>query len=133
VADKNTDPLAMWQNMIGEMEKGFNSFASQAMASPEFSKAAHQVGDATAGAQKQFSEMLEKYLADMNFPSRTQMTDMAGRMNSIENQLGDIKLLLQQLQNDLASRNVNDVAPKPGRSRRAPLGTTTKAAKEVGG
>jgi hypothetical protein len=34
MADKSNDPVAMWQNMIGEMEKGFNSFANQAMTSP---------------------------------------------------------------------------------------------------
>jgi hypothetical protein len=44
MADKSNDPVAMWQNMIGEMEKGFNSFANQAMASPEFSKVMNQVG-----------------------------------------------------------------------------------------
>ena len=38
MADKGNDPAAMWRTMIGEMEKGFNSFANQAMASPEFSK-----------------------------------------------------------------------------------------------
>ena len=38
MADKSNDPVAIWQNMLGEMEKGFNSFANQAMASPEFSK-----------------------------------------------------------------------------------------------
>ena len=50
MADKSNDPVAMWQNMIGEMEKGFNSFANQAMASPEFSKVMNQVGGVTAGA-----------------------------------------------------------------------------------
>ena len=32
MADKANDPVAIWQTMIGEMEKGFNSFANQAMA-----------------------------------------------------------------------------------------------------
>ena len=47
MADKSNDPVAMWQNMIGEMEKGFNSFANQAMSSPEFSKVMNQVGGAS--------------------------------------------------------------------------------------
>jgi hypothetical protein len=68
--DKTNDPVAMWQNMIGEMEKGFNAFANQAMASPEFSKVVNQVGGATAGAQKQLGDMMEKYLVSMNLPSR---------------------------------------------------------------
>ena len=63
MADKSNDPVALWQNMIGEMEKGFNSFANQAMASPEFSKVVNQVGGVTAGAQKQLGELMEKYLS----------------------------------------------------------------------
>jgi len=49
MADKSNDPVAIWQNMIGEMEKGFNAFANQAMTSPEFSRAVNQVGGVTAG------------------------------------------------------------------------------------
>jgi hypothetical protein len=77
MADKGNDPVAIWQAMIGEMEKGFNSFANQAMASPEFSKAANQVGGATVSAQKQFGELMEKYLVSMNLPSRAQIVGMA--------------------------------------------------------
>jgi hypothetical protein len=97
MADKSNDPVAMWQNMIGEMEKGFNSFANQAMASPEFSKVMNQVGGATAGAQKQLGEWMEKYLVSMNLPSRAQMVGMAERIQSIEAQLNEIKVMIGQL------------------------------------
>src|SRR4030081_1981499 len=100
MADKSNDPVAMWQNMIGEMEKGFNSFANQAMASPEFSKAVNQVGGATAGAQKQLGDLMEKYLVSMNLPSRAQMVSMAERLQSIEGQLNEIKGLLHQVHNN---------------------------------
>ena len=62
MADKGNDPAVVWQTMIAEMEKGFNSFANQAMASPEFSKVMNQAGGAAVGAQKQLGEMMEKYL-----------------------------------------------------------------------
>ena len=97
MADKGNDPVAMWQNMIGEMEKGFNSFAAQAMQSPEFSKVMNQVGGATAGAQKQLGEWMEKYLVGMNLPSRAQMVGMAERLQSIEGQLNEIKAMLTQM------------------------------------
>src|SRR5260370_13650628 len=57
MADKSNDPVAIWQNMIGEMEKGFNSFANKAMESPQFSKVVNQVGRVTAGAQQQLGEL----------------------------------------------------------------------------
>ena len=121
MADKSNDPVAVWQNMIGEMEKGFNSFANQAMASPEFSKAMNQVGGVTAGAQKQLGELMEKYLLAMNLPSRAQMAGMAERLQSIEGQLNEIKALLHQVHSNSAGPGGGyPAAPRPPRTRRPP-------------
>ena len=121
MADKSNDPAAMWQNMIGEMEKGFNAFANQAMASPEFSKVVNQVGGTAAGAQKQLGDLMEKYLVSMNLPSRAQMVSMAERLQSIEGQLNEIKALLHQVHNNSGSVEGGYAgAPKPPRTRRPP-------------
>lgn len=121
MADKSNDPVAMWQNMIGEMEKGFNSFANQAMASPEFSKVMNQAGGVAAGAQKQFGEMMEKYLVGMNLPSRAQMVGMAERLQSIEGQLNEIKAMLTQLNKASGAPAGNAFGtPMPPRTRRPP-------------
>jgi SMC interacting uncharacterized protein involved in chromosome segregation len=121
MADKSNDPVAIWQNMIGEMEKGFNSFANQAMASPEFSKAVNQVGGVAAGAQKQLGDLMEKYLVSMNLPSRAQMVGMAERLQSIEGQLNEIKALLQQVHNSSgAAEGGYAAAPRPPRTKRPP-------------
>src|ERR1700743_534562 len=91
------------------------------MAKPELSKVVNRVGGATAGAQKQLGELMEKYLVSMNLPSRAQMVGMAERIQSIESQLGEIKTMLQQMQR--ASGNIpNDVggAPPPPRTKRPP-------------
>jgi hypothetical protein len=121
MADKGNDPVALWQKMIGEMEKGFNAFANQAMSSPEFSKAMNQAGGVTAGAQRQFGELMEKYLLNMNLPSRAQMVGMAERLQNIEGQLNEIKVLLQQM--NAVSGMTHDstaAAPRPPRTRRPP-------------
>ena len=121
MADKGNDPVAIWQTMIGEMEKGFNSFANQAMASPEFSKAVNQVGGATAGAQKQLGEMMEKYLVNMNLPSRAQMIGMAERLQSIEGQLNEIKGMLHQMQRASGTAQGNSTGTaRPPRTKRPP-------------
>jgi SMC interacting uncharacterized protein involved in chromosome segregation len=121
MADKSNDPVALWQNMIGEMEKGFNAFANQAMASPQFSKVVNQVGGATAGAQKQLGELMEKYLLTMNLPSRSQMIGMAERLQSIEGQLSEIKAMLHQMQGAATDApGGSPQAPKPPRTRRPP-------------
>ena len=119
MADKSNDPVALWQNMIGEMEKGFNAFANQAMASPQFSKVMNQVGGTTAGAQKQLAELMEKYLVSMNLPSRAQMVSMAERLASIEGQLNEIKVLLQQVHRHTGTSNA-PATPRPPRTKRPP-------------
>ena len=122
MADKSNDPVALWQTMIGEMEKGFNAFANQAMSSPEFSKAMNQAGGVTAGAQKQFGELMEKYLVNMNLPSRAQMVSMAERLQSIEGQLNEIKAMLHQLHNNSGAPQGGAAAPsRPPRTKRPPV------------
>jgi len=120
MADKGNDPAVIWQTMIGEMEKGFNSFANQAMASPEFSKVMNQVGGVTAGAQKQLGELMEKYLVSMNLPSRAQLVGMAERIQSIEGQLNEIKALLHQVHNNSSAPEGGYGASRPPRTRQPP-------------
>jgi hypothetical protein len=121
MADKSNDPVAIWQNMIGEMEKGFNAFASKALESPEISKVVNQVGGASAGAQKQLGDMMEKYLVSMNLPSRAQMVGIAERLQGIEGQLNEIKAQLHQLHSNAgATGGGYPAAPKPPRTKRPP-------------
>lgn len=117
---KGNDPIALWQQMLGEMEKGFNAFANQAMSSPEFSKAMNQAGGASAGAQKQFADMMEKYLLNMNLPSRALMVGMAERLQNIEGQLNEIKAMLQQMNATAGGGSGYMSAPRPPRTKRPP-------------
>src|SRR6202047_1030837 len=112
MADNSNDPVAMWQDMIGEMEKGFNAFAARAMESPEFSKVVNQVGGASASAQKQLGDLMEKYLVNMNLPSRAQMGSMNERLQAIEGELNEIKALLTQM-NAISGMMQDSVAAAP--------------------
>jgi len=53
------------------------------MASPEFSKIVNQVGGVTAGAQKQLSDLMEKYLVSMN-PAEPGADGQHGRAAAID-------------------------------------------------
>jgi hypothetical protein len=117
MADKGNDPAELWRTMLGEMEKGFNAFANQAMATPEFSKAMNAAGGASAGAQRQFGDLMERYLSGMNMPSRAQIVDFGERLATIERDLGEIKSMLRQVHRlaDPASQR-----PRPPRTRKPP-------------
>jgi hypothetical protein len=120
MTDKSNDPIAMWQKMVGEMEKGFNSFANQAMSSPEFSQAVNRAGGVAAGAQKQLGDLMEKYLVSMNLPSRDQVTGLAERLQSIEGQIGEIKSMLSQMAASSGISQGSDTAMRPPRTKRPP-------------
>ncbi|MDA9473842.1 hypothetical protein XI03_04785 [Bradyrhizobium sp. CCBAU 65884] len=120
MTDKTNDPVAMWQKMVGEMEKGFNSFANQAMSSPEFSQAMNRAGGVAAGAQKQLGELMEKYLVSMNLPSREQVTGLAERLQAIEGQIGEIKSMLNQMAASAGVSQGADSALRPPRTKRPP-------------
>ncbi|MEY9359468.1 hypothetical protein ABH994_002189 [Bradyrhizobium yuanmingense] len=119
MTDKITDPVALWRKMVGEMEKGFNSFATKAMETPEFSQAMNRAGGVAAGAQKQFGDLMERYLISMNLPSREQMTGIAERLQSIEGQLGEIKSMLSQMSATSGAPQPG-AAPRPPRTKRPP-------------
>jgi SMC interacting uncharacterized protein involved in chromosome segregation len=121
MADKGNDPTVVWQTMIGELEKGFNSFANQAMGTPEFSRLMNQAGGVAAGAQKQFGELMEKYLVSMNLPSRAQLVGMAERLQSIEGQLNEIKALLGEMNRSAGNaESPAGAKPRPPRTKRPP-------------
>ena len=117
--EKSNDPAVIWQTMIGEMEKGFNTFANQAMTSPEFSRVMNQVGGVSAGVQKQLAELMEKYLTSMNLPSRAQMVGIGERLNAIESQLNEITTLLRQA-NLAGGPGVQPLTPRPPRTKQPP-------------
>ena len=118
MAEKSNDPAVIWQTMIGEMEKGFNTFANQAMTSPEFSRVMNQVGGVSAGVQKQLAELMEKYLTSMNLPSRAQMVGIGERLQNIESQLAEITTLLRQ--HNIGGSTVEPLTPRPPRTKQPP-------------
>ncbi len=119
MSDKGKDPMEVWHTFLGEMEKGVNSFANQAMGSQEFSRTMGQMTGASAGASKAFGDAMEKYLTGMNLPSRAQMMSMGERLQTIESQLHEIKALLNRVHADAAAEQAGG-APKPPRTRLPP-------------
>ena len=62
---------------------------------------------------------MEKYLLNMNLPSRAQMVGMAERLQNIEGQLNEIKAMLVQMNAGSAPSGLS-AAPRPPRTRRPP-------------
>ena len=84
MADKSNDPAVMWQNFLGEVQKGISSFANQTMGSGEFSRAMSQLTGTSMGAQKALGDVMERYFVGMNLPSRAQIENVGERLQAIE-------------------------------------------------
>lgn len=119
MADKETDPVQMWHSFLGDMEKNFNTFSNQAMGSEEFSRLMNQMTGASVGAKKAFGDFMERYLATMNLPSRSELIDLGERLQTIESRLNDIMSLLQRVHADVAASD-SGLAPRPPRTKRPP-------------
>jgi hypothetical protein len=122
MADKSNDPVAVWHNMLAEMEKGFNAFATQTMGSEQFSQAVHKVTGASVGAQKTVGDLMERYLVAMNLPSRAQMVGISERLQAIESQLNEIRAAIHRMEGGSAASD-GSFAPKPPRTKLPPSAT----------
>jgi hypothetical protein len=69
---------------------------------------------------------MERYLVNMNMPSRGQMTALADRLQVIEGQLNEIKALLLQMQ----ASEPPPAAPKSPRARRPSASASPKTSTE---
>jgi hypothetical protein len=107
MVDKADDAIAMWQQMIGEMQKGFRAFGNQL---PTSSPSHASASDGANSAQTQLANLMESYFAGMNLPSRAQLNALSDRLQAIEGELTDIKALLHETL--MNSRPVQD-APTP--------------------
>lgn len=123
MADKATDPVQMWHSFLADMEKQVNSFSNQAMQSEEFSRVIGQVTGASVGAKKAFGDFMERYLAAMNLPSRSELVDLGERLHHIEGRLNDIMSLLQRVHADVAAADGAGGPPRPPRTKRPPSQT----------
>jgi DNA anti-recombination protein RmuC len=102
------------------MQKGFGSFADQAMPPSPSSKPAN-AAESPPGAQKQLSDFMGKYFDSMNMPSRAQMAGLGKQLRRIEGELRKIEGLLEQLRKPLQALASAASAPKP-RTKRVPSG-----------
>ncbi|WP_407159629.1 hypothetical protein [Bradyrhizobium sp. STM 3557] len=91
MADKADDAIALWQQMVGEMQKGFRTFGSQLSGG-----SSDRTPAGSDSVQKRLAALMESYFEGMNLPSRAQLNGISDRLEAIESKLTDIKALLQE-------------------------------------
>jgi len=108
MANKTGDPIAFWQQMVGEMQK---SFSALTQLRPAASTPRSSSSDSTTGSgQKPMVDLMENYFAGMNMPSRAQLNALNERLAGIEAELGETRVQLNEL---LAASKAPPPAMKP--------------------
>ncbi len=108
MANKAGDPIAFWQQMVGEMQKSFSAFTR--LRPPASTPRSSSSESTTGSGQKPMVDLMENYFAGMNMPSRAQLNALNERLGGIESELGETRAQLNQL---LAASKAPSPAVKP--------------------
>ena len=116
------DPQAAFRDVMAQWEKGFNKLANDTMGTEVFAQAMHKFTNVPMGMQNQLGEMIGRYLAALNLPSRAEMVNIGERMKSMEASLARIEARLVSVTNANAAEAISTAPPtsKPPRTKKPP-------------
>lgn len=109
------DPLQLWRDAIGRMEKDANALATDRLKSPEVMRSLQQASNLSLALQQAHEKMVEAYLRRASLPSRGQLDEVAQALARIEEKL------------DRLLPPSGDV-PRPARTRRPAAAAPADAA-----
>jgi len=110
------DPAAAFRDLVAQWEKGINELANRTMNSDEFSRAINKATTASTTMQQQLGELIGRYLASLNLPSRSEMVNIGERLQAIETSLHRISAQLDRA----SAANANTPGAGPPRTKRPP-------------
>jgi type II secretory pathway component PulF len=117
MADKSaSDPLALWRGMVSQWEKNVNELANKNMATDQFSGSMNQMLNAMLQGQQSMGEVMARYLASLNLPSRSDLLSLGEQLGAIETQLSHIAQLLERQNGSQVATSVKT----PPRTKRPP-------------
>jgi hypothetical protein len=97
MVNKSGDPIAFWQQMVGEMQKSFTAFTRLRPMGTTSHPSSDDSATGSGTGQKPMADLMENYFAGMNVPSRGQLTALNDRLASIESELAETRALLKEL------------------------------------
>lgn len=125
------DVMQFWRDWLTQSERQFNAFFAQSMNTEPFARSVGGYMEMYATFQRMMAQGMERYLALINIPSRTDVIGLGEAMRAMDERLARIEELLQ-IAVDAGGSRERDAAPpsEPSRTRRPP---GVPAAGEVSG
>jgi hypothetical protein len=107
----------IWRNLLRQWEDMGNSLGADAMKTAEFSQAMNQATNLSMAAQNLLAQTFSKSLIAMNLPTRADVLSLAERLQAIEGDVAEIRLMLNEQAGEHAPP---DRRSNPTRNRRPP-------------
>ena len=119
MADRTSDPLAPWRDLVNQWEKGINTLANTTMGSDQFSGSVNTAMNLSLRMQQKMSEVMATYLTTLNLPSKADITAVSERLASIEARLDQIASLAETAVRAMAT-TTDRVDVSPPRTKKPP-------------
>ena len=103
--ENNIDPFTQLFHFYDNFSKSWSSVISDAVGSESFAQSMGQQLEGSLDAmtlfRRQFSDLMEQYLTQMNLPTRNDVVSLGKRMTHIEMVLDDIDAKLDEIQKEI--------------------------------
>lgn len=129
-ASQTFDPLHAWREWYQKSEKQWSDALSSILGNENFAQATGKYFQEAVHLQRMFGEAMAQYLAAVNVPSRTDITELGERVGQLEDVVAGLQVEVRRLRHALAAANPaapSDAAPvRPKRTKRPkPPGDTS--------
>ena len=120
----NLDPVRLWREWYQKSEKSWNEGISQLLGDDRVAKSTGKYLQEAIHAQRMFTESMAKWLANLNFPSRSDVLALSDRVGKLEDTIAGLQVEIRQLRQALSKQdwaNGADLrASRPKRTKTPP-------------
>jgi hypothetical protein len=117
--ENQSDPGALFRDLVTQWERNFNAFANQIMGTESFSRAMQGAQKAQLTLQQTVSDVMQRHLTTMNMPTREDVIRISEKVHEIDRRLARIEMLLEA--NAAAAQQTSGANPSgPRRTKQPP-------------
>ena len=101
----NLDPVRLWREWYQKSEKSWNEGISQLLGDDRVAKSTGKYLQEAIHAQRMFNESMAKWLANLNFPSRSDVLALSDRVGKLEDTIAGLQVEIRQLRQALTKQD----------------------------
>lgn len=118
------DPVRLWREWRQKSEKSWNDIMTQVLGDDRVAKSTGKYVQEALHAQRMFSEAMAKWLANLNFPSRSDVLALSDRVGKLEDTIAGLQVEIRQLRQTLTKQGLANGAElhivRPKRTKTPP-------------